>query len=300
MMQCIFATYDSRITYNYAKTLVYFIQKSLFSTIILHKMCPPGLPLFFIHAYFVLLQFLKIQRGKNDFPAFPSHLFSQTFFVLTCIIRVLDSKPNNVIDRLGLTGIAEPSGGRDYFHYAASFPIKFWYLTGETVQTFGEVVVDLRMPIILLDRANRRNRVRHRIRVQRLNVTNRLLLVFIWLRRYLRLQTLAMMFKVDITYASKTLREILRSSSTWEIFTTSSLADISRVERLGGALEKIPVLCWNCRRNNSSNMETISKAGNVLLRWQKETLYVESTYRYSRWDDSSLFGCVSNTTVLSY
>lgn len=208
-MQCIFATYDSRITYNYAKTLVYFIQKSLFSTIILHKMCPPGLPLFFIHAYFVLLQFLKIQRGKNDFPAFPSHLFSQTFFVLTCIIRVLDSKPNNVIDRLGLTGIAEPSGGRDYFHYAASFPIKFWYLTGETVQTFGEVVVDLRMPIILLDRANRRNRVRHRIRVQRLNVTNRLLLVFIWLRRYLRLQTLAMMFKVDITYASKTLREIV-------------------------------------------------------------------------------------------
>ncbi|XP_031570492.1 uncharacterized protein LOC116304842 [Actinia tenebrosa] len=118
-------------------------------------------------------------------------------------------KTNDVIDRLGLTGIEEPNGGHDYYHYIASFPIKFWYLTGETLQTFGEVVVDMRMSIIFHDRTYRRNRVRRRIRVQRLNITNRLLLVFIWLRRYLRMQTLAMMFKVDVTYVSKIIQEIV-------------------------------------------------------------------------------------------
>jgi len=62
-----------------------------------------------------------------------------------------DEYPIGVLERLGIFG-PEANGGRDYFTYIKNSPIKCWYMTGETIETFEDIVVRIRMPIIALNR----------------------------------------------------------------------------------------------------------------------------------------------------
>ena len=137
------------------------------------------------------------------YPEFPFELFGTACVALVTIFKLLDEYPLSVLDRLGIFG-PEMNGGRDYCAELSQSPIKFWYMTGETLDSFQDIVRQMRLPIIHFQRRNAR-----RLRIQSLNITNRILLTFIWLRRYPRLQTLAAMFRVDISYISRTVKYIV-------------------------------------------------------------------------------------------
>lgn len=170
-------------------------------------MHPPVFPSLFGHAAFTIISVLEIiSLTKRKFPTFPFEILSMSCIILVCILQVLDEYKIGVLERLGIFG-PDAHGGRDYFSYIKKSPIKFWYLTGETVETFQDIVDRMRLPIIALNRC--RNGTQRRPRIQRLNISNRLLLVLIWLRRYPRLHTIGSMFKIDIASISRTVQELV-------------------------------------------------------------------------------------------
>jgi len=165
-------------------------------------MQPPPFPFFFGEISMIIVLLYQIQNSKR-YPVFPFEMFSMACLIIMLIIQVLDEYPLNVLDRLGVFG-PEMNGGSDYYSVITNSPIKFWYLTGEIIETFQEIVIRMRLPILAFQRRNAA-----RLRIQRLTIRNRILLTMIWLRRYPRLQTLASMFSVDITYVSRSVKDII-------------------------------------------------------------------------------------------
>lgn len=168
------------------------------------SMDPPfAFPSFFAPVSVILISVFQIIPTEY-IPPFSFEIFSLSTFIIACIVQILDEYPLNALERLGIHG-PEGNGGRDYFSYIEDSPIKFWYLTGETLETFEEVLLRMRLPILAL---HRRNGARRK-RIQKLTIKNRLLLTFIWLRRYPRQHTLASMFKVDVADISTIVKSIV-------------------------------------------------------------------------------------------
>ena len=86
--------------------------------------------------------------------------------------------------------------GRDVFSLISRQAHLFWRNTGETPGSFLKLATDL-MPMLLhltLDGLPRR-----RQRRQKINIINQILLVMMWFRKYLHVDTLALCFDIDPT-----------------------------------------------------------------------------------------------------
>jgi len=70
----------------------------------------------------------------------------------------------------------------------------FWLNTGETPETFLDTVYQIAPNLLLV---TRRGNARRQLGQYKLNVVNRILLVYIWLRKYPHLDTLAILFDVS-------------------------------------------------------------------------------------------------------
>ena len=81
--------------------------------------------------------------------------------------------------------------GRDVFSLIRRQQSLFWLNTGETVESFLEIVYQTAPRFLML---TRRGNPRQRMGRFKLDVVNRILLVFIWLRKYPHLNTLALIF----------------------------------------------------------------------------------------------------------
>lgn len=98
--------------------------------------------------------------------------------------------------------------GRDVWQSLKLNPVIFWYMTGETPDTleavvekiYGEVTAPRHWP-----RTPRTERRRHCI----LDVRNRVLLVFIWLRQYLKLHVLAYIFGISKSTAAEEIYHVV-------------------------------------------------------------------------------------------
>ncbi|KXJ24150.1 hypothetical protein AC249_AIPGENE16634 [Exaiptasia diaphana] len=73
---------------------------------------------------------------------------------------------------------------------------EFWYVTGETPESFDAIVQRIGVDVTL-PRHTPRVPITNRRRACKLDVSNRVLLVIIWLRHYLKLYVLAYMFGVS-------------------------------------------------------------------------------------------------------
>ena len=83
--------------------------------------------------------------------------------------------------------------GRDVFSLIHRQQYLFWLNTGEAVESFLEIVYQTAPCFLML---TRRGNPRQRMGRFKLDVVNRILLVFIWLRKYPHLNTLALLFDV--------------------------------------------------------------------------------------------------------
>lgn len=88
------------------------------------------------------------------------------------------------------------SRGRDVWQALQLNPVIFWYMTGETPETLEVVVAKIYGEVTLPRHWPRTPRTDRRRRCI-LDVRNRVLLVFIWLRQYLKLHVLAYIFCIS-------------------------------------------------------------------------------------------------------
>jgi len=109
-------------------------------------------PSFFAQVPMIILALFKFK----DYPQFPFEVFGTACLVILMVIKILDEYPFTVLDRLGIFG-PEMNGGRDYYAELIQSPIKFWYLTGETIETFDDIVRRMRLPILNFQRRNSRH-----------------------------------------------------------------------------------------------------------------------------------------------
>ena len=100
---------------------------------------------------------------------------------------------------------------RDVFLHLSRFPRLFWFMTGETPDTFRDLHVALAFAIL----QPRNVRLKYPIgavRIPRgclLSTINRLLLVFIWLRQYPSLRCLSSLFGINITSIDDDIHHIV-------------------------------------------------------------------------------------------
>ena len=109
--------------------------------------------------------------------------------------------------------------GRDVFTNICKQRYLFWLNTGETLESFLQIV---RQTALRFFRITRSGNPRQRIGRYKLSITNRVLLVFIWLRKYPHIDTLALIFDVSPQTISALLYQGLgvlwhhfRSEVTW-------------------------------------------------------------------------------------
>ena len=96
--------------------------------------------------------------------------------------------------------------GRDVFGTFSRHEYIFWLLSGETPETFNELVDSVRHDIVI-SRRDGEPRAREG-RPYRLDVTNRVLLVLIWLRKYPSIDLLAGIFDISMSTVSGTIHQI--------------------------------------------------------------------------------------------
>lgn len=103
--------------------------------------------------------------------------------------------------------------GRDVFSIIAVQPWLFWRNTGETTQSFLQLVNDV-SPV--LQRLTRDGQPRRRLRLSQLSISNQVLLVMLWLRKYLHIENLALWFDVDPSTVTRTIYRII--PELWRYF----------------------------------------------------------------------------------
>ena len=96
--------------------------------------------------------------------------------------------------------------GRDVFSDIERCEHLFWNLTGESLESFRNIVDDV-APVMAYYTRARQPRVRNC--PFRLDVRNRILLVFIWLRMYPEVSVLSAMFMVSATTVQREIRYVL-------------------------------------------------------------------------------------------
>ena len=126
------------------------------------RLWPPPFPGFFGHTTIVILAL--IQHTKCDSPPNPFDLFGSLCMVLALVLKILDQYELSVLDRLGIFG-PEMNWGKDFYCELKQSPIKFWYITGETIESFEEIVQRMTQPLINYQRQNT-----SRVRIQRLTI----------------------------------------------------------------------------------------------------------------------------------
>ena len=169
---------------------------------------PPPPPTFLLGTYPVIASSIYLASCYLNVTqdSIPCVLSPPTFLVfsLNALVHLLSALYFSVVRNRNTTLIRtlfpnfhrRRSRGRDVWQAFALNPVIFWYMTGETPETLDVVVAKIYGEVTLprhWPRTPRTDRRRHCI----LDVRNRVLLVFIWLRQYVKLHVLAYIFCIS-------------------------------------------------------------------------------------------------------
>lgn len=115
-------------------------------------------------------------------------IFLLTTFTPPCVSEL------SLKDKLFYNFHGHNFNGRDWFSYISQQQYLFWLNTGETPETFMHIVRQTAPRFFAITRGGN---PRQRAREYKLSIVNRILLVFIWLRKYPHTDTLALMFDIS-------------------------------------------------------------------------------------------------------
>jgi len=167
--------------------------------LIIHLHHPPNVLVYTSLALFSLLFLAKEVLDKlNQAPPqlLPPPTFltlSVNYLLLTLTILAHTDRSGTVINQLFPNFRGIRNRGRDVWQILEFNPIVFWYMKGETAEAMVEkVYLDVTAPKHL-PRTPRTDKRRRWI----LDARNRVLLVIIWLRQYLKLHVLAHMCQIS-------------------------------------------------------------------------------------------------------
>lgn len=145
-----------------------------------------------------LISVIQHRRQVPLVPMLPMHVLGNLLLTLTTLLRVIPLiARGNLLARL--FGNYQPAGrnnGRDVRHLLGIHPHIFWYMTGETPESFEAIVRRIGLKVTL-PRHTPRLPTTARRRSCILDADNRVLLVIIWLRQYLKLHVLASIFAIS-------------------------------------------------------------------------------------------------------
>ena len=140
-------------------------------------------------------------------PLFIAPLVQSMAILLTTLAFNEDARPR-FINRLFPNLHGQRNRGRDVWEVLERNPHIFWYATGVTPQTLEVMVDQIRYDVAAprhLPRTPRSNRRRRCL----LDVRNRVLLIIIWLRQYLKIHFLAHLFYISKSTVAEEIYHIV-------------------------------------------------------------------------------------------
>ena len=166
------------------------------------------------------------------------------------------------------------SRGRDVWQALELNPVMFWYMTGETPETLDAVVAKIYEKVTLPRHWPRTPRTDRRRRCI-LDVGNRVLLVFIWLRQYLKLHVLAYIFCIS---KSTVAEEILPccTHSIYKLQTFHKMALDSTMEPIFRHIPKLSKRCGFDWRNHSPDSPSFRTTSSEFYRGDKRCHFISS------------------------
>ncbi|KAL9978538.1 hypothetical protein ACROYT_G016065 [Oculina patagonica] len=163
----------------------------------------------FLLSFFALANNL-LESENDEIP--PPLLFlatvMNTFLILLPLLALFNQRNNGLIGRLFPHFRGIRNHGRDVWAVLERNPHIFWYCTGETPESLETVVenifADVTSPRHLptVPTSNRRRRCL-------LDVRNRVLLGFIWMRQYLKIHVLAFIFGISKSTVAEEIYHIV-------------------------------------------------------------------------------------------
>lgn len=166
---------------------------------------PPPPPSFLVQTSLALVSLLflakevldKLNQAPPQLLPPPTFLtLSVNYLLLTLTILTNTDRSGTLINRLFPNFRGIRNRGRDVWQILELNPIVFWYMTGENPEMAEVMVEKVYLDVTAprhLPRTPRTDRRRRCI----LDARNRVLLVIIWLRQYLKLHVLAHMFQIS-------------------------------------------------------------------------------------------------------
>ena len=153
--------------------------------------------------------------------------------ILFPFLMFLISLPNpspsliRIMQRLDPGFVGFQYRGRNLFVEIENQRYLFWLNTGELPETLLHITTRVS---VQLSRLNRRGRLRQRKRNSKLSNINKVLLTFMWIRKYPCLDTLALMFDVSPSTASNIIYSVVQI--LWQYFhnRVSVVANVCRME----------------------------------------------------------------------
>lgn len=184
----------------------------------------PPFPTFIVLTFLSILTTIKLilQRTQPLIPLFPAHVIGNLLVSLLAIISVWPSGVHILVRLFGNHLSNYNYDGRDVYGLLMQVHPRFiWYMTGETPESFDAIVRRIGAQVTL-PRHTPRVPATNRRRACKLDVSNRVLLVIIWLRQYLKLDALAFIFAINKSTAAEEIYHIVpilftcyRSFITW-------------------------------------------------------------------------------------
>ena len=156
----------------------------------------------------VILPFLAIIISTLP-PCNDTNLYAVPSHVILILSSLPTPPPNQMLpfmQRLDQQFMGHIFRGADLFHTIQNQRYLFWLNTGELPETLEQIADDVSRT---MSRITWRGSARQRRRRNVLSSKNELLLTFIWLRKYLCIDTLALMFDVSLATVSKTVHRVI-------------------------------------------------------------------------------------------
>ncbi|KXJ07896.1 putative transposase for insertion sequence element IS702 [Exaiptasia diaphana] len=169
----------------------------------------PPFPTSILMALFCTVISLKLWslRRQQILPPFPAHIIANMIMNIAALFSTMPNRGAGIARIFG-QAFHRRNVGTDVYSMLRLNRRNFWYVTGETCESFDLIVRRIGLDVTL-PRQTPRTPTTNRRRACILDVSNRVLVVVIWLRHYLKLYVLASAFGISKSTVAEEIYHIV-------------------------------------------------------------------------------------------